>query len=183
MADKLGAIQVQSAGGLVNRSHPPLGDVDERENTLSISAVNTLFRVFLRRLKYCVPVSGDPNATVAILLKMRAALRDQLKQERLRPLGYSDRTQFIRDAIAEKLGLDKELALMKSREGVGGSPTHRDKPRTGKGIHDTFPPHKSAADQLNDAEELRRQRRADELINARKQPSESAPAPRAKPAP
>ena len=58
---------------------------------------------------------------------MRAALHAQLKPEKLRPLGYSDRTQFIRDAIVEKLGLPKELAMMKSREGVGGSPSHKAK--------------------------------------------------------
>ena len=70
-------------------------------------------------------MSRDPDETVPILLKMRAALFAHLSAERLRPLGYTDRARFIREAIAEKLGLDKELALMKSRENVGGSPSHR----------------------------------------------------------
>jgi hypothetical protein len=68
---------------------------------------------------------SDPDATVPILIKMRAALADRLKPEALRPLGYSDRSQFVRDAIAEKLALPPEFALMKSRAGVGGSPTHK----------------------------------------------------------
>jgi hypothetical protein len=67
----------------------------------------------------------DPDATVPILVKMRAALAARLEPEALRPLGYSDRSQFVREAIAEKLGLPREFALMKSRSGVGGKPTHK----------------------------------------------------------
>jgi hypothetical protein len=77
---------------------------------------------------------------------MRDALAVHLRQDRLRPLGYSDRAQFIRDAIAEKLGLPKEVALMKSRDGVGGSPSHKSKRII------RYPPDKPQNTEMNDGD-------------------------------
>lgn len=95
----------------------------------------------------------DLDATVPVLLKMRAELAQHLRPERLRPLGYADRAQFIRDAIAEKLGVPKSIALMKSREGVGGAPSHkaRGKP-VAPAIRYTVAPAVVADAALNDAD-------------------------------
>jgi hypothetical protein len=69
-------------------------------------------------------VSADPNETVPVLIKMRAELLEAMDAS-LAPLGYQDRSRFVRDAIVEKARLAPALALMTSRKGVGGTPSHK----------------------------------------------------------
>jgi hypothetical protein len=69
-------------------------------------------------------VSSDPNETVPVLIKMRAELLEAMDAS-LAPLGYQDRSRFVRDAIVEKARLSPALALMTSRKGVGGTPSHK----------------------------------------------------------
>jgi len=62
----------------------------------------------------------------------------------LRGIGYSDRSSFIRDAIAEKLraegvATEAELSLVPSRAGKGGRPTHT-----------KYPAHRPGGAELNE---------------------------------